>query len=723
MQLKFWIDSTLNSYAQIFFSTNKVLAIFLLVVCFFYPISAIISILFVIAINALSLLIGLNKEWIKDGVYGFNAVLLSISLVRLYEINSVFVLVCVSSMVLLLINTVWISTMLAKYNAPMVSLPFLFTFWIVSLGIRTLPDLEINEMTLLETFQETNQSDFFYQVAHSMDFLQLPKAIEVYLKTLGSVFFQPTIFAGVLISIGLIYFSRITFTLTLIGLFVAFIFYNLIGANVNDLNVNLTGANYIFMAIALGGFYLIPNKWTYLLVIIMVPVLLLLYLFFNKILLVFQLNAFTFSFTVCVVLTMFLLNHRAIHKYLHIVSIQYYSAEKTIYKYVSSLNRFKNAHFFKFSLPFWGEWKVTQGYDGKITHLNEYKHALDFSIVDFEEKTYQNNGASLKDFYCYNKPVLAPADGYVYFLENTIEDNPIGEVDVENNWGNTIVINHLNGLYSQISHIKKDSFKVQIGDFVTKGTLLATCGNSGRSPEPHIHFQIQLNPMIGWTTLHYPLAYFIEKEKVENIKTKLSLKYFEVPKENSVIQAVKPDEVLSQTFQFHPGKKIKLTSLDGNQYEWEILTNAWNTSYIYCPKSKSFAYFVNDGTLFYFIDFEGDKKSLLFDFYLACNRVILGVYSNLEVEDQIPLHYFSNKVVKFIQDIIAPFYLFTKISYKSIFVEINNEHEPTDFQIQSKVNMQFFGRNKTDKQYALTFVNKQLTTFEIDNQTKFLCEF
>ena len=456
-------------------------------------------------------------------------------------------------------------------------------------------------------------------------------------------------------------------------------------------------------------------------VIVLVPVLLIMYLFFGKLLLFFQLKAFTLSFSVLTVLTLFLLNHRVLHKYIHLISLQYYSAEKTIYKYVSSLNRFKNAHFFKLSLPFWGEWKVSQGYDGTITHLKEWKNALDFVIEDQEDHTYKNPGASLTDFYCYNKPVLAPADGYVYYLENNVDENEIGGVNTENNWGNSIVINHLNGLYTQLSHLKKDSFKVAIGDFVAKGTILGTCGNSGRSPEPHIHFQVQLNPTIGWSTHPYPLAYFIERTD-----NKLELKYFEVPSENSIIQNVKPEETLINAFQFNPGKKLKLISEVGEEIIWEVFTDAWNKSYLFCKETNSFAYFVNDGTLFYFYDFEGNKKSLLFDFYLACNRVIFGIYLNLDTIDQIPLHYFNNKLIKFFQDFLSPFYLFTSIQYTSFYSDVNDPNHPTDFKLQAKIERTFLKKKTKDRTYQLTFKEKKLSTFETSSknlQKKYTCEF
>lgn len=720
MLSNYWIESTLNSFAQIFFSKNKLLALLLLLVCFLDPMCGLMSIVFVLLTNALATIIGLNKEWIRDGVYGFNAVLLATSLVQLYELNLVFSIVCFASILLLLINSVWIGSVLAKYNVPMVSFPFLFTFWIVSLGIRSLPDLEINESTLFIVNHTAKKAHhYLYQLQHSLDFINFPKAVEVYFKTLGAVFYQPFVFAGLLVSIGLLYFSRIAFTLSIVGLMGAYLFYELTGANVNDLNENLAGANYVFMAIGLGCFYVIPNKWSYVMVILLIPVLLLLYLFFGKLMLFFQLKAFTLAFSVCTVLTLFLLNHRLLHRYIHLIGIQYYSAEKTIYKYVSSLNRFKNNHYFKLQLPFWGEWKVSQGYDGSITHLKEWKHALDFVIVDLEDHTYKNPGSSLEDFYCYNKPVLAPADGYVYMIDNSVEENEIGGVDVENNWGNTIVINHLNGLYTQISHIKKDSFKVAIGDYVTKGAILASCGNSGRSPEPHIHFQVQLNPTIGWSTHAYPFAYFIEKQK-----DKLALHYFEVPKEDTIIQAIKPDEALLKAFQLWPGKKLTLSNAL-QTFTWEVFTDAWNNSYLYCEKSNSYAYFVNDGSMFYFFDFEGDKKSLLFEFYLACNRVLLGVYPNLQVEDQIPLEYFNNKVVKFAQDFMAPFYLFTAIHYSNEFVEIDDHNHPVSFKLVSTVERAFLGQKKLVKQFELQFSDQELKQFVLivnHQKTIYQCE-
>ena len=57
--------------------------------------------------------------------------------------------------------------------------------------------------------------------------------------------------------------------------------------------------------------------------------------------------------------------------------------------------------------------------------------------------------------------------------------------------GNYIVIKHHEQEYSEICHLLKDSITVKEGDSVKGRQVIAKCGNSGNTSEPHIHFQIQ----------------------------------------------------------------------------------------------------------------------------------------------------------------------------------------------------------------------------------------
>ena len=56
--------------------------------------------------------------------------------------------------------------------------------------------------------------------------------------------------------------------------------------------------------------------------------------------------------------------------------------------------------------------------------------------------------------------------------------------------GNTIVLDLGGGVYASLSHLKRRSARVAPGQHFLRGDVLALCGNSGNSSEPHLHFQL-----------------------------------------------------------------------------------------------------------------------------------------------------------------------------------------------------------------------------------------
>ena len=701
------------------FSLDNVFALIILIVTFFSPFVGLCGFFAIVLINLFAYIIGFNRDEILKGIFGFNALFLGLAMGYEYSFNSTFIILFITGVLILLLITVWLKGLLATYNLPFLSFPFIITYWIISLAAANFTNIHLDETHIYAVNEATrNQSSGFYQFVHSADNINIFSFALIYFKTLAGTFFQSSVLGGMLIALGLLYFSRIAFSLSLIGFGSAYFFYSLFGADVNDLNYYLQGANYIFLAIAIGCFFLIPNTYSYITVLILTPVLMLVLLSLGKILGIFQLKAYSFSFSVVCTAFLFSLNQRWLHKYLQVVTIQYFSAEKTIYKYLNSVQRFKNEHLFKIILPFSGEWNVSQGYNGKITHLGDWSEALDFVIVDSKSNTYREptnaRDFSRENFYCYNREIYAAYDGYVYDIINTVEENDVGEVDTEHNWGNTIILNHLNGLFSQISHIKKDSFNVFIGQYITKGTFLATCGNSGRSPEPHIHFQLQTIPTVGAKTMEYPISYFIERIGQDKI-----LKISEVPKEGSFISNVQVNELLIMSFSFLPGQKISFQKENSTKtIHWEVFTDAWNRSYIYCEESKSYAYFVNDGVMIYFTDFEGDRKSLLFNFYLAAYRQLLGYYENIKVKDKVPLIHFNNKLIQFFQDFVAPFYLFTKANQTSTFTYADNIYAPQKLIITTEVETKLVNYTFKKVNFELELKDNKIHRFTIHNKNK-----
>ncbi|GII75774.1 peptidase [Sphaerisporangium rufum] len=60
--------------------------------------------------------------------------------------------------------------------------------------------------------------------------------------------------------------------------------------------------------------------------------------------------------------------------------------------------------------------------------------------------------------------------------------------------GNHLVLDLGDGTFALYAHLRRGSLKVRAGDRVTAGQVLAECGDSGNSSEPHVHFQLMDRP-------------------------------------------------------------------------------------------------------------------------------------------------------------------------------------------------------------------------------------
>ncbi|MEA3505080.1 MAG: urea transporter, partial [Bacteroidota bacterium] len=645
-----FIESVLHSYSLVFFGKNNLLAIILLCVTFLDIYTGAAGLFATVVTSIVAYLIGLNSKKIISGNYGFNSLLVGLGLGIQFQPSIELYIILVFAALLTLLLTVSIEGLFLKYGIPFLTFPFLIAIWIITLATRQYEALQISErgIYILNDFQRWGGS-FFVEIYQWFVTLPLGETIVIYLKSLGAIFFQYNILAGLIICIGLLIYSRISFLLSLIGFFSAYYFYQFIGANIDELNYNYIGFNFILTSIAMGGFLIIPSKYSFLWVVLLTPIISLIISSSTVILNIFQLPVYSLSFNIVVAMFLYALmwRYRSFNKPA-ITGIQLFKPELNLYYQKNSAERFFQNKYLAISLPILGEWTISQGHNGEHTHKEEWQYALDLIITDNNKQQFKTTGDTKEDYYCYNKPVVAPAPGTIIKVVNNIEDNFIGDVDIQNNWGNTIIIKHLDGLYSKMSHLKKESVQVNIGDYVNKGDIIGYSGNSGRSPYPHLHFQMQSTPYIGSKTLFYPIANFITvKEK------KHSLSLYAIPKKDDIISNININENLKTAFQFVPGQMftVDITKSNGKKtdYNWEVQTDINNNIYIYCKETKSKAYFLNNNNIHYFTHFTGDKNSVLFYFYIAMFKVPLGYYKEMKISDSLPLSILKNSPQKILQ--------------------------------------------------------------------------
>lgn len=155
------------------------------------------------------------------------------------------------------------------------------------------------------------------------------------------------------------------------------------------------------------------------------------------------------------------------------------------------------------SLPFEGFWTVINGgFDIQSSHswnLITQRYAYDLVITNKDGKKYDADAGKAENYYAFGQDVLAPADGMVTKVQNNMRDYAYagtGSINLRTRdmRGNYVIIHHADHVYSFIAHLMQNSCIVKPGDFVKRGQVIAKCGNSGHSTEPHIHFHLQDHP-------------------------------------------------------------------------------------------------------------------------------------------------------------------------------------------------------------------------------------
>ena len=57
-------------------------------------------------------------------------------------------------------------------------------------------------------------------------------------------------------------------------------------------------------------------------------------------------------------------------------------------------------------------------------------------------------------------------------------------------WGNHLVVNHGDNIYSRYAHLRFDGIYKKVGQKVSKDEIIGLMGNSGRSDIRHLHLEI-----------------------------------------------------------------------------------------------------------------------------------------------------------------------------------------------------------------------------------------
>ena len=130
---------------------------------------------------------------------------------------------------------------------------------------------------------------------------------------------------------------------------------------------------------------------------------------------------------------------------------------------------------------------------------NANRYSYDFTLVDEQARRFTGDGKAHETHFSFGQAVVAPGDGVVVAAVDAFQDN--GELtdanlqaDLMNLFGNHVVIDHGNGEFSRLGHLKSGSVKVKTGQQVKAGDQIGEMGSSGSSLFPHLHYELATGP-------------------------------------------------------------------------------------------------------------------------------------------------------------------------------------------------------------------------------------
>jgi murein DD-endopeptidase MepM/ murein hydrolase activator NlpD/urea transporter len=631
--------ASLVAYAQVVFSDHAGVGALLLLATALSPRIGLSGLTAVLLGHALVRLLALGEAATARGRYGYNPLLAGLAVGALFEPGAgAAALLALAVVAAVFLEAALESALGAVFALPLLSLPSVFVTW---LALASAPLVGIVSRTAPSPIPEPAPD-------------WLPGLAALYLRSLGAIFFSPSLAAGALVLAGLVLQSRIATLLSLVGFGVAAALTSSVFTLASDGALLVLCANAMLTAVALGGIWFVPQRSAFLLAAGAALLTALSTVGAMALLRPFDLPVLLLPFNVTMLVVLLAFRQRVRDGAPKAVDFAAGTPEANLAYYRTRVARFGPGQAVRFALPFAGRWLVTQGVDGAHTHRGPWRHGLDFEVADAGGATCSAGGRELRDHRCYRLPVLAAADGTVVKVVNDVPDNAPGTRNAREPWGNLVLLQHGVGLYSLVAHLAPGSVEVREGQPVRQGTRVGLCGNSGRSFVPHLHFQLQASPRIGAPTLEPAFSEVLSGDEDRPV-----LHRWLLPAEGQSVRGLSRREEGTTPFTFQVGSSLAF-EVDGGAGRTVRETvvsgiGLLGELFLHSTATNALLWFENQGRQFVVHDQAGRRESVLHLLATAAPRVPYELPAGLRWDDVLPRRRLRPRWVRWLTDVAEPF--------------------------------------------------------------------
>lgn len=136
---------------------------------------------------------------------------------------------------------------------------------------------------------------------------------------------------------------------------------------------------------------------------------------------------------------------------------------------------------------YWGGTTLEQNYH--VAEISQ-QYAYDILMVS-DGSSHEGDPKDNNSYFVFGKEIIAPCDARVVLVIDGVPDNEPGITNPDQLTGNTLVLQTPLNEYILMAHLQEGSIVVEEGQEVVQGEVLARCGNSGNTTEPHLHLSLQ----------------------------------------------------------------------------------------------------------------------------------------------------------------------------------------------------------------------------------------
>jgi urea transporter len=671
-----WIDAILLSYSSIIFSRHRLVGAIVLLSTFNEPLAGFTGLTGVMIALIFSRLMNFAPELWRQGFLSFNALLCSLGVSFLFSLTPqaapLYFLLLIAVSMISVIVTVSLHGIFRAYLAiPILSVPFIIVALGLCLATVFITGHPLSPPVRSLIFPDPSWMNHFAMMSF---------------KSLGNLFFQNNCWSGVLVAFALLIESRLSFILALSGITVGLLLLDILTYGEGERFMSTFGFNFALTAMILGGVFLIPSIASFLYAVLGVGFCVFLCAAVDSMLSGFHIPPLAIPFNIAALTMIYVLRFRTQISSPFVVDFTPGSPEQNLEYHLNRLQRYGYSSSISMRLPFLGKWTVTQPPDSEPTHQPPWQHAWDFEVTDANSKTFRNAGTELTDYLAYDLPVVSPADGTVIQVVNDVPDNPIGQFNTNHNWGNLIILSHGNSVYSLLSHLRPGTVSVKPNEWVKQGQLLGRCGNSGRSPVPHLHFHVQRQLQLNSPTCPSQFVHYLKEESSGRDAFHLGGS----PARNQKLQNFTGSESLASLLQLSVGQElafvVKFRDREFREH-WKVQIDFLSNLFIESDQGAKL-YFWMSGGIFNAVSFFGSRRSALFGFFLAGSRIPFNG-SELSWTDSLPAHHAFAALGKMGADVLRPFGDPLKLVSQSKIIRETSGDENSRWKVDAELQLQF----------------------------------